>query len=84
MNLPELRADDAAASSSKRRCWHAAWASSRRTGTRIHPRRGGQRAGTSRPVLYRRWADKDELVGAAIVHELRRDRPDAARYRIPS
>lgn len=30
------------------------------------------RAGTSRPVIYRRWADRDELVGAAIVHELNR------------
>jgi AcrR family transcriptional regulator len=29
------------------------------------------RAGTSRPVIYRRWGDKDELVGAAIAHGLR-------------
>lgn len=30
-----------------------------------------ERAGTSRPVIYRRWGDKDELVGAAIAHGLR-------------
>jgi AcrR family transcriptional regulator len=29
-----------------------------------------ERAGTSRPVIYRRWEDKDELVGAAITHGL--------------
>src|SRR6478735_2168064 len=43
-----------------------------------------ERAGTSRPVLYRRWAGKDELVGAAIVHELSRDRvtvPDTGSLR---
>src|SRR6478609_1625373 len=43
-----------------------------------------ERAGTSRPVLYRRWAGKDELVGAAIVHELGRDRvavPDTGTLR---
>jgi AcrR family transcriptional regulator len=43
-----------------------------------------ERAGTSRPVLYRRWAGKDELVGAAIVHELGRDRvtvPDTGSLR---
>ncbi|WP_280266613.1 TetR/AcrR family transcriptional regulator [Nocardia wallacei] len=27
-----------------------------------------QRAGTSKPVLYRRWADKQRLVEAAVVH----------------
>ena len=31
------------------------------------------RAGTSRPVLYRRWSDKQELLQAAIVHAARRD-----------
>ena len=33
-----------------------------------------QRAGTSRPVVYRRWASKPELVRAAVVHVVRRDR----------
>ena len=32
-----------------------------------------QRAGTSRPVVYRRWAAKPELVLAAVVHVARRD-----------
>lgn len=32
-----------------------------------------QRAGTSRPVLYRRWATKTELVRAAVEHALRRE-----------
>src|SRR6478609_7438463 len=32
-----------------------------------------QRAGTSRPVVYRRWATKPELVLAAVVHVARRD-----------
>ncbi len=43
-----------------------------------------ERAGTSRPVLYRRWAGKDELIGAAVVHELGRDRvsvPDTGSLR---
>ncbi len=31
------------------------------------------RAGTSRPVLYRRWPDKVSLVHAALVHGFRRD-----------
>jgi AcrR family transcriptional regulator len=31
-----------------------------------------ERAGTSRPVIYRRWSDRDELVGAALAHELGR------------
>lgn len=31
------------------------------------------RAGTSRPVLYRRWPDKHALVRAAVVHALDRD-----------
>ena len=31
------------------------------------------RAGTSRPVLYRRWSDKHQLVRAAVVHALDRD-----------
>jgi AcrR family transcriptional regulator len=31
------------------------------------------RADTSRPVLYRRWSDKHELVRAAVVHALDRD-----------
>ena len=30
-----------------------------------------RRAGTSPPVLYRRWSDRDTLVRAAIVHTLR-------------
>lgn len=30
-----------------------------------------RRAGTSPPVLYRRWSDRDELVRAAIAHVLR-------------
>ncbi len=33
------------------------------------------RAGTSRPVLYRRWLDKSDLVRAAITHVLARNRP---------
>lgn len=33
------------------------------------------RAGTSRPVLYRRWPSKQELVRAAIGHGFDRDRP---------
>ena len=43
-----------------------------------------ERAGTSRPVLYRRWAGKDALVEAAIIHELARDRitvPDTGSLR---
>jgi AcrR family transcriptional regulator len=43
-----------------------------------------ERAGTSRPVIYRRWADRDDLVGAAIEHELGRDRiatPDTGSLR---
>ncbi|WP_214323898.1 TetR/AcrR family transcriptional regulator [Nonomuraea sediminis] len=35
-----------------------------------------QRAGTSPPVLYRRWSDRDELVRAAIAHVLERSRID--------
>ncbi|ADP82444.1 TetR/AcrR family transcriptional regulator [Pseudofrankia inefficax] len=35
-----------------------------------------QRAGTSRPVLYRRWPDRHELVRAAVTHALDRDRVD--------
>jgi AcrR family transcriptional regulator len=31
-----------------------------------------KRAGTSPPVLYRRWGDRDELVRAAIVHIMRK------------
>ncbi|MEV0274948.1 TetR/AcrR family transcriptional regulator [Streptomyces sp. NPDC050610] len=27
-----------------------------------------RRAGTSKPVLYRRWADKQKLIGAAVAH----------------
>jgi AcrR family transcriptional regulator len=34
-----------------------------------------QRAGTSRPVLYRRWPNKPDLVRAAVQYELVRDRP---------
>ncbi|GAA4929990.1 TetR/AcrR family transcriptional regulator [Streptomonospora halophila] len=37
-----------------------------------------QRAGTSKPVLYRRWADKQELVEAAVV------RRDAAQQVTPA
>jgi AcrR family transcriptional regulator len=43
-----------------------------------------QRAGTSPPVLYRRWSDRDELVRAAIVHTLREnilDIPDTGSLR---
>ncbi|MFJ8112050.1 TetR/AcrR family transcriptional regulator [Streptomyces sp. NPDC096132] len=35
-----------------------------------------QRAGTSPPVLYRRWSGRDELVRAAITHVLERSRVD--------
>ncbi|MGW5430074.1 TetR/AcrR family transcriptional regulator [Streptomyces sp. NPDC004059] len=35
-----------------------------------------KRAGTSPPVLYRRWSDRDELVRAAITHALREHRLD--------
>ncbi|MFJ6837016.1 TetR/AcrR family transcriptional regulator [Streptomyces sp. NPDC091209] len=35
-----------------------------------------RRAGTSPPVLYRRWSDRDELVRAAIVHTLEKHRLD--------
>jgi AcrR family transcriptional regulator len=35
-----------------------------------------QRAGTSPPVLYRRWSDRDELVRATIAHVLERSRLD--------
>ncbi|MGW3150035.1 MULTISPECIES: TetR/AcrR family transcriptional regulator [Streptomyces] len=35
-----------------------------------------QRAGTSPPVLYRRWSDRDELVRAAIAHVLEQSRVD--------
>ncbi|GAA1831716.1 TetR/AcrR family transcriptional regulator [Actinomadura chokoriensis] len=34
-----------------------------------------KRAGTSPPVLYRRWSDRDELVKATIVHVLKESRP---------
>lgn len=34
-----------------------------------------QRAGTSRPVIYRRWPTKAELVRAAVDHRMLRDRP---------
>jgi AcrR family transcriptional regulator len=37
-----------------------------------------QRAGTSPPVLYRRWSDRDELVRAAIAHVL-----EQARVEVP-
>ncbi|MEU4205367.1 TetR/AcrR family transcriptional regulator [Streptomyces sp. NPDC039022] len=43
-----------------------------------------QRAGTSPPVLYRRWSDRDELVRAAITHVLeqwRVDTPDTGSLR---
>ena len=43
-----------------------------------------QRAGTSPPVLYRRWSGRDELVRAAIVHileEYRLDIPDTGSLR---
>ncbi|MFI7501640.1 TetR/AcrR family transcriptional regulator [Streptomyces sp. NPDC049687] len=43
-----------------------------------------QRAGTSPPVLYRRWSDRDALVRAAIVHilkEYRLDIPDTGSLR---
>ncbi|MCZ4095282.1 TetR/AcrR family transcriptional regulator [Streptomyces sp. So13.3] len=35
-----------------------------------------QRAGTSPPVLYRRWSDRDELVRATIVRSLEENRLD--------
>ena len=35
-----------------------------------------QRAGTSPPVLYRRWSSRDELVRAAVVHVLEQSRID--------
>ncbi|WP_433471709.1 TetR/AcrR family transcriptional regulator [Spirillospora sp. CA-142024] len=35
-----------------------------------------QRAGTSPPVLYRRWSDRDELVRAVIAHVLEQSRID--------
>jgi AcrR family transcriptional regulator len=35
------------------------------------------RAGTSRPVLYRRWSDRLELLRATIVHALERNRVTA-------
>ncbi|QKW25648.1 TetR/AcrR family transcriptional regulator [Streptomyces seoulensis] len=44
----------------------------------------GRRAGTSPPVLYRRWSDRDELVRAAIVHALEEQRvptPDTGSLR---
>jgi AcrR family transcriptional regulator len=34
-----------------------------------------KRAGTSPPVLYRRWSDRDDLVRATIVHVLKESRP---------
>ncbi|MEU6480868.1 TetR/AcrR family transcriptional regulator [Streptomyces sp. NPDC047017] len=43
-----------------------------------------KRAGTSPPVLYRRWAGRDELVRAAIVHALKGagfDLPDTGSLR---
>jgi AcrR family transcriptional regulator len=43
-----------------------------------------QRAGTSRPVVYRRWASKADLVRAAVAHVGRRDRmpdPDTGSLR---
>jgi AcrR family transcriptional regulator len=43
-----------------------------------------RRAGTSPPVLYRRWSDRDELVRAAIVHVLQGyilDVPDTGSLR---
>ncbi len=42
------------------------------------------RAGTSRPVIYRRWPDKPSLVRAALVHGFGRDRveiPDTGSLR---
>ena len=43
-----------------------------------------QRAGTSPPVLYRRWSDRDDLVRAAVSHVLERSRvevPDTGSLR---
>ncbi|WP_328668157.1 TetR/AcrR family transcriptional regulator [Streptomyces sp. NBC_00322] len=43
-----------------------------------------KRAGTSPPVLYRRWSDRDELLRATIVHilkESRLDTPDTGSLR---
>ncbi|GAA0454744.1 TetR/AcrR family transcriptional regulator [Streptomyces stramineus] len=36
-----------------------------------------KRAGTSPPVLYRRWSDRDELIRDTIVHILKASRPAA-------
>ncbi|MEU6348025.1 TetR/AcrR family transcriptional regulator [Streptomyces sp. NPDC047072] len=44
----------------------------------------GKRAGTSPPVLYRRWSDRDALVRATITHVLERSRvevPDTGSLR---
>ncbi|WP_225823982.1 TetR/AcrR family transcriptional regulator [Streptomyces naphthomycinicus] len=35
-----------------------------------------KRAGTSPPVLYRRWSDRDDLVRAAVLHTLKESRLD--------
>jgi AcrR family transcriptional regulator len=43
-----------------------------------------QRAGTSPPVLYRRWSNRDELVRAAIIHVMESSRmavPDTGSLR---
>ncbi|WTW98465.1 TetR/AcrR family transcriptional regulator [Streptomycetaceae bacterium NBC_01309] len=43
-----------------------------------------QRAGTSRPVLYRRWPDRHHLVRAAVVHSAQRspvEAPDTGSLR---
>lgn len=43
-----------------------------------------KRAGTSPPVLYRRWAHRDELARAAIVHAMKESRlgiPDTGSLR---
>ncbi|MFE5330061.1 TetR/AcrR family transcriptional regulator [Embleya sp. NPDC056575] len=43
-----------------------------------------KRAGTSPPVLYRRWSDRDELVRAAIAHTMKEARlaiPDTGTLR---
>ncbi len=63
----------------------AAWAQLESAGyARFTVEAVAQRAGTSRPVIYRRWTDRDDLVGAAIAHELGRTRiptPDTGSLR---
>jgi AcrR family transcriptional regulator len=63
----------------------AAWQELRETGyAALTIDAVAQRAGTSRPVLYRRWATKTDLVRAAVEHALRREQriaPDTGTLR---